>query len=57
MPLLPGKKNIGRNVEHEMNKYKRTGTLNRGRIHPRNRAHARRIALAIAYNEAKGGHH
>lgn len=55
MPLKAGKKNFSSNMEEMMGKYKMTGKMSSGKIKPRNKKHARRIALAAAYSQMKGG--
>ena len=51
MPLLPGKKNFGRNVSELMHAYKKKGKI--GNTTPKNKAKARKIALAIAFDEER----
>ena len=54
MPLEAGKKNFSSNMSEMMNTYKTTGKMSGGKITPKNKKHARRIALAAAYNASKG---
>jgi len=53
MPLLPGREKgtISRNVEELMHSYEEDGRI--GNVRPRNGAHARRVAAAIAYDTAE----
>ena len=53
MPLHKGKKYFSSNVGELMHAYKEKGEI--GKTKPRNKAHARRIALAIAYSKMRGG--
>jgi hypothetical protein len=52
MPLLEGRSQdtINRNIDEMLRSYERTGKI--GRITPKNKAHARRIASKIAYTKA-----
>ena len=54
MPLLPGPgaDTHQQNVEELMHKYHVTGRI--GKTRPRDEAHARRIANAIAYSKGEG---
>lgn len=53
MPLKAGKKNFSSNVSELLHAYGEKGRI--GKTKPRSKAHARRIALAIAYSKLKGG--
>ncbi len=53
MPLLPGKKNFGKNVSELENKFKKTGKI--GTSHPANKEKAEKQAEAIAYSEEGKG--
>jgi hypothetical protein len=50
MPLLPGKKNLGKNVSELMHSFKSKHKI--GTSHPKNTAAARKQAAAIAYSKA-----
>ena len=54
MPLGAGKSHdvISKNVEELMRAYKATGKI--GNTHPRDMAHARRIASAAALSKVRG---
>ena len=55
MPLKKGssQKTFESNVSEIMHSYKRKGKI--GKVKPRSKAHARKIALAIAFNVKRGG--
>lgn len=53
MPLLKGKKNFGRNVEELIKAFKKKGKI--GNVKPRDLKHARKVALAIAFQKLRKG--
>lgn len=51
MPLSPGKNSLSPNIAELMATYKTKGKI--GNIKPKNKAHALKIAIAIAEKQAK----
>lgn len=53
MPLLPGKKNLSKNISEMLKKFKLTGML--GTSKPSSFKKARKQAIAAAFSKVRGG--